>query len=234
MAKSAGLLERLPRPRGIALALCVVAVAACTAAAQSAREELFGAPVRRAAPHSEPLARAYADPRGDAADPMEFFRRQGPSSGTHSGGGAAYCVRLCDGRYFPLQRNADIAPAELCGALCPASKTKVFFGGEIDGARASDGTRYAGLDNAFVYRQRLLPGCTCNGTTSHGLAPLDPASDPTLRPGDIVATKNGLLAFQGFRSRRGHESADFTPVDRSRLARELRERLGKVAVVGQD
>ena len=44
------------------------------------------------------------------------------------GGGrsVAYCVRLCDGRYFPIQRHANASPAQLCSAFCPAAKTQVF------------------------------------------------------------------------------------------------------------
>jgi hypothetical protein len=182
---------------------------------------------------AEPQARGYADPGRDPSDPLDFFRSQ-EQRPTTSVGGPAFCVRLCDGRYFPLQRQGDMAPAELCNAFCPATRTKVFFGGDINGARAADGTRYAGLDTAFVYRERLVADCTCNGRTNHGLVPLDPTGDPTLRPGDIIATKDGLMAFLGMRSRRGSETANFTPIDRSRLARDLSQRLGNVAVSGQN
>ena len=150
-----------------------------------------------------------------------------PSGVSRAGGALAYCVRLCDGRYFPLQRHGDVTPAEQCSAFCPASRTKVFFGADIEGARAADGTRYVSLDKAFLYRDRLVPDCTCNGKTSFGLAPLDPATDPTLRPGDMVATKDGLMSFQGAH----RHGAMFTPVDRSRLARE---RLGGIAVAGRN
>src|SRR5688572_18616847 len=40
--------------------------------------------------------------------------------------GPAFCVRSCDGKYFPLMRGAA-SPAQLCQAFCPASPTKVFF-----------------------------------------------------------------------------------------------------------
>jgi hypothetical protein len=60
-----------------------------------------------------------------------------------------------------------------------------------------DGARYADLDNAFLYRKQLVANCTCNGKDAFGLAPFDLSSDPTLRPGDIVSTKNGLLAYTG-------------------------------------
>lgn len=215
----------------VGLALTLLMGLAGAAAAQSNIEELFGG--RPAAPHAasraELPARSYADPGRDSTDPLSFFHSQQPR--VSSSGGGAYCVRLCDGRYFPLQRQGDMTPADLCNAFCPATRTKVFFGGDIEGARAHDGTRYAALPNAFVYRDRLVGDCSCNGRTSYGLANLDAARDPTLRPGDIIATKDGLLTFRGTRSRRGGDTADFTPIDRSRMG-SLSERLGRVAVVG--
>ena len=67
---------------------------------------------------------------------------------------------------------------------------------------ARDGARYADLDSAYVYREHLVPNCTCNGKDAFGLATFDVKSDPTLRPGDIVATKNGFMAYAGKRGDR--------------------------------
>jgi hypothetical protein len=110
--------------------------------------------------------------------------------------------------------------------MCPASKTKVYFGSDIDRAVARDGARYADLDNAFVYRQRLVPHCTCNGKDAFGLAKFDLTSDPTLRPGDIVATKSGFIAYSG---KRGQSDA-FTPVDRAAINAELNGGSSRVQV----
>ncbi len=52
------------------------------------------------------------------------------------------------------------ATGELCNSLCPASKTKVFSGSDINYATASDGTRYSSLENAFVYLEKVVDGCT--------------------------------------------------------------------------
>src|ERR1044072_1242879 len=46
-----------------------------------------------------------------------------PPEQSYGGGGPAYCVRLCDGRYFPLQPHPSASPAQLCSAFCPASQT---------------------------------------------------------------------------------------------------------------
>ena len=48
---------------------------------------------------------------------------------------------------------------------------------------ASNGARYADLDNAFVYRQKIVEGCTCNGKDSFGLARIDVACRPDLAAG---------------------------------------------------
>ena len=129
--------------------------------------------------------------------------RHGPASMPSIGSGStgrsvAYCVRLCDGRYFPMQRHANATSIQLCNAFCPAAKTAVFNGSQIDHAVASNGARYANLENAFVYRQKIVPNCTCNGKNEFGLARIDVKSDPTLKPGDIVSTgdnqKAALLA----------------------------------------
>ena len=57
----------------------------------------------------------------------------GPESVRQGGSGTgrtvAYCVRLCDGGHFPLERLANVTPVETCRAMCPASQTKVFYGG---------------------------------------------------------------------------------------------------------
>jgi Protein of unknown function (DUF2865) len=91
--------------------------------------------------------------------------------GVRGGGGGryvAYCVRLCDGHHFPLEHTANAAPIETCRAMCPASKTKVFFGSGIDHAAARDGQRYTDLDRAYAYRDHLVANCTCNGRDALG------------------------------------------------------------------
>lgn len=218
--------------RSALLAGMLLGVAVDGAAAQG-WTLLFGgsnAGARTQAPPS-----AYADPGRGSADPLEFFRsqtqRRSARSTRYGGGGSTgYCVRLCDGRYFPVQRAGGTSPETMCQAFCPASKTKVLFGSSIDHARASDGKRYEALDNAYEYRERIVPDCTCNGKDATGLVTLDAATDPTLRPGDIVATKDGLMAYGKSRSRRGAETANFTPVDGSRLPRNLRDKLSDLSV----
>jgi hypothetical protein len=121
-----------------------------------------------------------------------------------------------------------MSAAESCNAFCPASQTKLYSGGSIDHAVASDGSRYEDLDNAFVYRERLVDGCTCNGKTPYGLARMDVNADPTLRPGDVVATKIGLMAFTPGKDR----VANFTPIDSYRgLSQNSRDKLADTKIL---
>ena len=96
-----------------------------------------------------------------------------PAKPAASATARSICVRTCDGRYFPLQRHAGATPAELCKSFCPAAKTMVFSGSKIDTAVAPNGTRYADLDNAFAYRDKVSDSCTCNGKDGLGLARVD-------------------------------------------------------------
>jgi uncharacterized protein DUF2865 len=198
--------------RVAALVLAALAIAdVAPASAQGFFELLFGrARPRAVQPESlPPQASAYADPFG----PRESRRSDG-ESGITSGRGTAFCVRTCDGRYFPLQHHAGASPAELCRSFCPAAQTLVFSGGSITSAVAPNGTRYADLDNAFAYRDKVVDNCTCNGKDAFGLARMNPAVDPTLRPGDIVATNEGLANFRG----KAAGSAEFTPINTSASA----------------
>jgi Protein of unknown function (DUF2865) len=108
-----------------------------------------------------------------------------------------YCVRTCDGRYFPISLDGKQSAAEGCKNLCPASETQIFSGSSIDAASSSDGRSYSTLPNAFRYRKELVAECTCNGKDTIGLASIKVEDDKTLRRGDMVATKDGLEVVTG-------------------------------------
>ena len=144
----------------------------------------------------------------------------------YSGGGQAYCVRTCDGRYFPVTASDNASRAASCNSFCPASETKVFHGSSIDNATAENGKSYSDLPNAFRYRNEIVAGCTCNGKDQIGLAPVKIENDPTLRKGDIVAGENGLLVAGRSADRRGAE-LNFSPA--SERVRSKYERLPVVA-----
>jgi hypothetical protein len=141
-----------------------------------------------------PQTNAYSDPSNPSDRQVYSPLGQAPAPSASTGGGHAYCVRTCDGRYFPLARHANANPVQLCGAFCPAAKTLVFNGSQIDGAVAANGSRYNDLEHAFLFRQKIVEGCTCNGKDAFGLARIDVATDPTLRQGDIVASGDNVKA----------------------------------------
>jgi hypothetical protein len=164
------------------------------------------------------------------ADPFNQQPAQPPRPVVASGSGPAFCVRSCDGRYFPLTMRGGASPIQMCQAFCPASPTKVFFGSNIDGASSASGERYADSDNAFAYRKALRADCTCNGRDAAGLAPVDLTLDTSLRAGDVIATTSGLVAYSGARLGTG-QTPDFTPVaSYPGLTAEVRARLGEMRV----
>jgi hypothetical protein len=162
--------------------------------------------------------------RGSVASPQ-----QQPPSPAVASSGPAFCVRSCDGKYFPLMRGGG-TPVQMCQAFCPASPTRVFYGSNIDSAYSLGGERYADSENAFAYRKALRADCTCNGHDPAGLAPIDLALDASLRPGDVIATTDGLVAYSSVRTG-NDQTAAFTPIAAyPGLAAELRARLGQMKV----
>ena len=185
---------------------------------------LFGGDRAPRAAHS-PSQNQQTDFFGNPIDP-------GPSAvaPVSSGRSASYCVRTCDGKFFPLSARAGATPAQMCQSFCPASATRIYYGSTIDTALGANGERYADMPNAFAYRKALKADCTCNGRDPAGLAPVDLSLDTTLRPGDIVATTDGLVAYKGVSPING-QTAEFTPVaNYPGLTPDLRAKLGEMKV----
>ena len=143
--------------------------------------------------------------------------------------GPAFCVRTCDGRYFPLMRSG-VSPAQMCQAFCPASATKVYFGSSIDTAATRNGERYADSENAYAYRKALHADCTCNGRDPTGIVSFDLALDNSLRPGDVVATTNGLVAYSVTHAGKNQTSTFIPIASYAGITAEVRTRLDKLKV----
>ena len=144
------------------------------------------------------------------------------------GRGQAYCVRSCDGRYFPVSGTDNQSRAESCKSFCPAAETKVVYGSAIDHAVAENGKPYSELPNAFRYRNEMVAGCTCNGKDQVGLASVSVENDPTLRKGDIVAGENGLVVAGHSVDKRG-ASLNFSPA-----SEKVRARYQRMPVVARE
>jgi hypothetical protein len=223
IAVATGLHRRIVR-LGLVLALSILAaLGAINVAHSQGLFDLLRGILRGRPPAPQHLLPPF--PFGD------FRGEPGELRGEDGGPHVAYCVRLCDGRYFPLPAGSQQSgPENTCSAMCPAAQTKVFSGGGISRAVAVDGRPYTSLQNAFIYRERLVPDCTCTGKDTTGVAQIDVQSDPTLRPGDIVVTKDGPVVFKG--DRRSQRGADaFVPVEQDKqIPQRLRQTLSQIQI----
>jgi hypothetical protein len=168
--------------------------------------------------------------------PMPFANEGGPIGPQgearprtgYSGGGQAYCVRSCDGRYFPISGSDRQSRAASCNSFCPASDTKIVYGSAIDNAATENGKPYSELPNAFRYRKEIVAGCTCNGKDQLGLASVKIEDDPTLRKGDMVAGSSGLVVAGRGADKRG-AALSFAPASEA-----VRVRYQRVPVVASE
>ncbi len=192
---------------GATLAICVSCLAYPAEAGDFFSNLFGGFGVRPPAPPRMVLP--FGD---DGAQPMDA-----PRSRVAYGGGQAWCVRTCDGRYFPITGPDSQSKAASCNSFCPASQTEIVYGNDIDHAATSTGKPYSQLPNAFKYRNETVAGCTCNGKDQAGLAPVSIDKDPTLRKGDIVAGADGLVIANPGSGK--HAELNFTPVPESVRAR---------------
>ncbi len=207
----------------VAAAVLAVATTPHAASAEGLFDFLFSGAPKQQQRQAAPQANFFADPFGLNPQPAP------PPRQVASGSGPAFCVRSCDGKYFPLMRS-NSSPVQMCQAFCPATVTKVFYGSSIDGASSTTGERYADSENAFAYRKALRADCTCNGRDPAGLAPVDLTLDSSLRSGDVIATTSGLVAYTGVKLGAGL-TAEFTPVaSYPGLTADVRARLGEMKV----
>jgi len=222
--------------------ICAVVVACALGATPMAQardffQALFGeysdnpalAPARPAPMHPESTrALPFANEGEMLTRPLQPRPRVAEDGGGSAGGSQAYCVRTCDGRYFPISTGGNQSSAASCNSFCPASETKVVYGSSIDSATTEKGKPYSELPNAFRYRNELVAGCTCNGKDQLGLAPIKIEDDPTLRKGDIVAGANGLVVAARVSDKRG-ASVNFSPAPA-----QLRAKYQRVPVVAAE
>ena len=217
------------RRRATSVAAATLAGALVLVPGSVSAEGLFdflfnGLPNQKPARPSPAQANSFSDPFG-----VNQPTHPAPAPRV-AGSGPAFCVRSCDGKYFPLTTRGHASPAQACQAFCPASVTKVFYGSNIDYASAGNGERYADSENAYAYRKALRADCTCNGRSPSGLAPVDLTLDTSLRSGDVIATTDGLVAYTGVRLGTD-QAAEFAPVASfPGLTADVRARLGEMKV----
>lgn len=187
----------MPKTSTIVRVIALAAVTGASAAPASAGffDRLFGSITRHIRPPAELRQLPQLSPLpGDRIAPQGGENWQPRGDG---GPRTAFCVRTCDGRYFPVTAHAGFSAAQACNSFCPASETKLYTGSGIDNAVGLDGRPYAELPKAYAYRKQLVAGCTCNGKDAFGVARLDVNTDPTLQRGDVVVARDGMKVVSG-------------------------------------
>jgi len=107
-----------------------------------------------------------------------------------------YCVRACDGYYFPLIKSSQISGQQACEFACPSGRVQLYEGASIEEARNAKGERYSALPAAFSFREKLTAGCSCSElAASHDDLLRLSLKDPTLRSGDVVVGETSAFVY---------------------------------------
>ncbi len=156
---------------------------------ESRRRSLAAAPKRPAILARPAPKRAPAPQMANTAPREEPRRGRSKPRMSVAGTLRTWCVRTCDGYYFPIsfsttQDRLDEDQAA-CQQACPAAEALVYYhraSGEAPEQMVSiSGSAYAELPVAFSYRTALNPSCSCG---KPGAARVDMAvgADKELEP----------------------------------------------------
>ena len=117
----------------------------------------------------------------------------------------SFCVRLCDGYYFPVapvSNDGELnAHESLCAGVCPGAPTRLFVmpGGSerMEDATSRDGKTYSALPVAFRHTGTSDNTCTCRPNNIAHTKIVSVLKDFTLRQGDLVMSNKGFRVFRG-------------------------------------
>jgi hypothetical protein len=158
----------------------------------------------RKALHGRPPARQVEKPATRVTPPEA---RAGDVVVETASGSRSYCVRECDGFFFPVGiysgASDQASHQRACSRLCPGAKTSLFVlrpGSDKieDAVAARGGASYSKL--AAALRRKEPPAepreCSCRAATPE--SPIRAIyRDPTLRRGDAIMTAHGMEIFHG-------------------------------------
>jgi hypothetical protein len=187
------------RPYHVALAAALALaplLAPCEGRAEDIFDFLFGpdTPPRAAHPPSGYAPRQPVKPR----EPVNASLRAVPPGADEGMGGGGFCVRTCDGYFFPLIKSAQASRQQSCEYACPSAPMELYEGASIEEARNRKGKKYSSLPAAFSFRDKTTKQCACNRPeTSQAFFVRISRTDPTLRDGDVVMSKDGALVYHG-------------------------------------
>lgn len=184
-----------------ALALAVALVSPLDVLAQGDFfDDLFGPEPYSAYPARRSWRVTHPRPPRPRAPKFSIRHEKPPSvqAETDSMAGGGYCVRACDGYYFPLIKSSLIPGQQSCELACPSAHVQLYQGDSIEDARNARGDRYSALPAAFSFRDKLTSGCSCNDPAkSHDYFLRISRRDPTLQSGDIVIGLKGAFIYSG-------------------------------------
>ena len=128
-----------------------------------------------------------------AAVPVDPDAPPGPAATPRAS--RVFCVRHCDGAFYPLavDVSADRMPDmdRVCQAQCPSAESSAYAGdgGDVSGATATDGSAYSALSTAFAYLKGPSQTCACRAPHQSWAAALAGA-ESLLHPqkGDVTVT----------------------------------------------
>ncbi|MGQ3672461.1 DUF2865 domain-containing protein [Xanthobacter sp. TB0136] len=183
-------------------------------------------------------ARIVITPGNQGGDGSGQRSQQAKKSG--GGGSGAFCVRTCDGRFFPLGARVDRgsygAGVSKCQSMCPAAEMDLYMGSsDIASTYNNRGRAYTALPTAFMFRRQLVEGCSCHANGGEGgLRHVDIKDDPTLKAGDVVMTEKGPRVFTGGRRGPPFQDSDFvSPSSFPKLSKEMRQRLKELTLAAR-
>ena len=112
---------------------------------------------------------AGAEPPAVAATPVNAAAAEAPAATPSDEMPLqVMCVRSCDGFYFPIRQNGrrETLPADAmkCSNACGGRASIFYFptgSGGPDTMIDLAGRRYRDLPNAFLFRSRRFPACSC-------------------------------------------------------------------------
>jgi hypothetical protein len=153
-----------------------------------------------AGPRGGGLRRSVNREDGDASHRRRVLTRGESRGGGESGemSGGSFCVRTCDGYFFPLIRSSRATRQQSCEYLCPSTPVELYQGSSIEQARNARGERYSALPTAFRFRDKATEKCACiDPTSSSAYFQNLSRNDPTLRSGDVVIEDSGPFVYNG-------------------------------------
>lgn len=173
--------------------------------------------------------------RPSPSRPASFrFMRPAASEITPSAGDG-FCVRVCDGYFFPLIKSERATRQQSCEYACPSAPMAIYEGSTIEGARSRKGEPYTRLPTAFQFRDKPAQHCACSRPdTALAYYERIVRSDPTLRRGDVVIAANGALVYGGPGEGGAFTPlarASFVPGDTRRKLRSVLERMSRAAPI---